>query len=403
MPAIVFVNRFFHPDESATSQLLTALVAGLTARQYVVRVVCSRQRYDDAQAELPAREQIQGASVHRIATTRFGRHRLIGRTIDYASFYVACAFTLIRLLRRGDVLVLKTDPPLLSLIGVPLASLTGARLVNWQQDVFPEVASRLDANPLPRWLDRAVRRMRDASLRSSRMTVVIGTRMRDHFAARGIPPSRLRVIENWADPEAIKPKPSDASALRSALGLRDRFVACYSGNLGRAHEFETLLAAAQLLKRDRRFVFLMIGDGAKMAALKRRVVEQALENFCFLPFQAREDLDDVLAAGDVHVASLLPTLEGLIVPSKMYGVFAAGRPLIFVGDADGEVARVIDNAHCGVTVPVNDGQGLADQLRYLQEESAVRLDMGVRARDLVCRRYSTARAIDRWVAMLSSI
>jgi glycosyltransferase involved in cell wall biosynthesis len=297
-------------------------------------------------------------------------------------------------------LVVKTDPPLMSLPAVLIAWLKGAAPFTWQQDVFPELASQLGANPLPPWLDRGLRRLRDASLRASRTNIVISARMRDHFIACGIPAAKLCVIENWADANCIKPKSTHASVLRMNLGLADRFVVCYSGNLGRAHEFETLLAAAESLKMDTAFVFLIIGGGARMPALKRAVAERGLENFCFLPYQPRAALEDSLAAADVHLVSLRPALEGLVSPSKLYGVLAAGRPLIFVGDRDGEVGRVVENAGCGMSVSVGDSCGLAGSLQYLRNADEVRTEMGIRARALACEKYTLERATNRWIDVL---
>ena len=401
-PSIVFVNRYFYPDHSATSQALTDIARELTMRGFNVQIVCSRQLYDNPTAQLSAKEDLLGIRVHRIGTTHFGRRRLLGRAVDYATFYLSAVMLLLRILRWRDVLVVKTDPPLMSLPAVLVAWLKGSALVTWQQDVFPEVASHLGANPLPRWLDAPLRRLRNASLRAARNNVVISARMRDHFLGCGIPLDKLCVIENWADANSIKPKLSSASTLRADLGLADRFVVGYSGNLGRAHEFDTLLAAAESLKLDKSFVFLMIGGGAKMPALKRAVAERALENFCFLPYQPRHALEDSLAAADVHLVSLLPALEGLISPSKLYGVLAAGRPLIFVGESDGEVSRVVGSAECGLSVRVGDASGLAASLQYLRAADEARSQMGIRARQVACEKYTLERATDRWVAVLQS-
>jgi colanic acid biosynthesis glycosyl transferase WcaI len=399
---IVFVNRYYDPDQSATSQMLTDLARGLAASGYEIHVVCSRQLYGDAAVRLASSETRFGVRVHRIATTHFGRARLPGRAIDYASFYLTCALMLMKLLRPGAVLVAKTDPPLLSILAVPIARITRAALINWQQDVFPEVASRLDANPLPKWFDRLLIRVRDVSLRAAKMNVVIGGRMRDYLATRGVPDDKLYVIENWADGDAIQPKATTASALRRRLDLADQFIVCYSGNLGRAHETATLLAAAKSLEGDSRFIFLFIGDGAKTDALKQAVVEQSLDNFRFLPYQQRDTLADSLAAADVHLVSLLPALEGLIVPSKLYGILAAGRPLIFIGDADGDVARVIDRIKCGVLVNVGDSTALRDALRRLEAQPEERAHMGARARKLFCEEYTLQRAVERWVSLIEA-
>jgi glycosyltransferase involved in cell wall biosynthesis len=396
----VFVNRYFDPDQSATSQMLTDLARGLAARGYVVHVVCSRQLYTDPYAALPQRQEQSGIVVHRVNTTRFGRAGLMGRALDYASFYCFAGATLLTLVASGDVLVAKTDPPLISILAAIVARAKRAALVNWQQDVFPEIATHLGVNPLPRWLDSLLRKLRDWSLLRARMNVMISNRMLEYFERRGIPRSQLCVIENWADAEAITPKPAGASALRARLGLADRFIVCYSGNLGRAHEFDTFLAAAHELRSESSVVFLMIGGGAKMEPLRRAVADRALGNFCFLPYQPRENLEDTLAAADLHLVSLLPALEGLIMPSKLYGILAAGRPLIFVGDSEGDIARIVAEVQCGITVGVNACADLVASIGRLQSEPDACLAMGARARALFLDRYSVNSALERWIAVL---
>jgi colanic acid biosynthesis glycosyl transferase WcaI len=398
---LVFVNRFFDPDESATSQLLTDLSRGLAAGGLPVHVLCSRQLYTNPNANLQPRENLHGVRIHRVATTRYGRVGLIGRFVDYASFYVSAGWTLLRLLKSGDVVIAETDPPMISIPAAFCARLKRATLVNWQQDVFPEVATHLATAPLPRWFDEILRSLRDWSMRGAATNVMISHRMLEYFEQRGIPRSRLCVIENWSDADAIKPKPTETSVLRARLELAGKFVVCYSGNLGRAHEFDTLVAAAHLLRSDTSIVFLIIGGGAKMDSLRRAVATRGLDNFRFLPYQPRAALEDSLAAGDVHLASLLPALEGLILPSKLYGILAAGRPLIFIGDSDGDIARIIAEAQCGVTVAVHAAGELAAAIRGLQSDPAMCAAMGVRARDLLLERYAMRRAVERWSAVLA--
>jgi colanic acid biosynthesis glycosyl transferase WcaI len=150
MSRVVFVNRYFYPDESATAQLLSDLAFGLAEHGFDVHVVCSRQLYGAPEAQLPAEEAVRGVVIHRVWTTRFGRRRLLGRALDYVSFYITCAVELLGLLRRRDVVIAKTDPPLISIVAALAARLRGAVLVNWLQDVFPEVASQLAPTRCPR-------------------------------------------------------------------------------------------------------------------------------------------------------------------------------------------------------------------------------------------------------------
>jgi colanic acid biosynthesis glycosyl transferase WcaI len=403
MSRVVFVNRYFYPDESATAQLLADLAFGLAARGMDVHIVCSRQLYDAPEAPLGALETVRGVVIHRLWTTRFGRRRLWGRAFDYASFYVACAVTLIKLLQARDIVVAKTDPPLISIVAALAARFKGARLVNWLQDVFPEVASMLGANPLPAVLDRALRSLRDASLRSAQVNVVLGSRMLEYITARRVPVSQCRVIENWADGEKLRPKATADSVLRRRLGLADKFVIGYSGNLGRAHEFETVLGAAEGLRSDDGIAFLFIGAGAKMDELKASVVRRHMTNFHFLPYQPRESLEDSLAAADVHLVTLIPSLEGLIVPSKFYGILAAGRPVVFIGDVDGELSRIIRASHCGVVVASGNSTELFDAIKSLERDTDGRTNMGLAARELMCSRFAARRALDCWAQLLTEI
>jgi glycosyltransferase involved in cell wall biosynthesis len=397
---LIFVNRFYHPDQSATSQILHDLATGLARRGFDIHVLCSGQLYDDPDAKLPAAEVVDGIRVRRVPTTRFGRGRLVGRAVDYASFYLSAGAALWRLVRGADIVVAKTDPPLISLVCALVVRFRRAVLINWQQDVFPEIASALGANPLPRPLDASLRRWRNAAMRHAAVNVVIGQRMREYFIKLGIPRAKLAVVENWSDPTAIAPLAPGASRLRAEQGLLDRFVVGYSGNLGRAHEFATLLGAAQALRDTPGIVFLIIGGGARMPALRQAVAERELENFVFLPYQPRERLGDSLAAADLHVVSLVPKLEGLIVPSKFYGILAAARPVVFIGDHDGEIAPEIRAADCGLVIDVGDSERLARELRALQLDAPRCLGMGRRARALLTEKYDVRLGIDKWAVLL---
>jgi hypothetical protein len=172
---LIFVNRFFHPDHSATSQLLSDLTFALVGQGHEVTVITSRLRYDDPAVQLPARDIVNGVRVERVRTTRFGRRTMTGRAIDYLSFYGAAALALVAAARRGSVIIAKTDPPMLSVMAAPIAMVRGAVLVNWHQDVFPEVMQALGLLRgrggrlllgLLRWLrNRSLRRGRPARRR----------------------------------------------------------------------------------------------------------------------------------------------------------------------------------------------------------------------------------------------
>src|SRR5215831_2617247 len=233
---VVFLNRYFFPDHSATAQILSDLAFHLADRGEQVDVITSRQLYDDPAATLPRRECVRGVNVHRVSASRFGRHALLGRGLDYASFYAASAVKLLSIARRGDVVVVKTDPPMLSVLASILAPLKRYRTVNWLHDVYPEVAGELGISGLQGRFGRLLARARNASLARATMNVAIGEDMARRICGMGVPQDRMLVIANWTDDDEIKPSDPAGNPLRREWSLEGKFVVGYSGNLGRAHD-----------------------------------------------------------------------------------------------------------------------------------------------------------------------
>ncbi len=402
----VFVNRFFYPDHSATSQILSDLAFFLAETGYQVQVVTSRLAYGDPGAALPAQELVGGVRIQRVWTSRFGRDFLPGRALDYLTFYLSATWALFRLVRRDDLVVAKTDPPLISVPAGWVAALRGARLVNWLQDLFPEVAAELGMGLARGLVGRLLMQVRNHSLRRAVTNVAIGQRMMTRLVAQGGDRARVCVIHNWADGERIRPRDPEGQPLRAEWGLSGKFVIGYSGNLGRAHEYATLLGAAERLRADPNIVFLFVGGGALMPSLKAEVRALGLSNVLFRPYQPRERLAESLGVADVHLVVLRPELEGLIVPSKLYGIpggLAAWRPTLNVGSPQGEVAESIRDAEAGFTTEIGDVDALARRIRHLKGDADLRRRMGENARRLFDGRFSKARAMGEWDDLLRGL
>ena len=398
----VFVNRYYYPDLSATSQLLTDLTRATQAAGLETIVVTSRAEYDNKNVRLPPEERIADVRVLRVWTTRFGRHHLVGRAADYLSFYLGAFISLLCLVRSKDVVVAKTDPPLLSVMVALVCRIRNARLINWLQDVFPEVAVRLGVLPAG-VVFGMIRALRNWSLRIAHLNVVIGERMAKVLCAEGIAPDSIAIIQNWADGEMVRPLDPAANPLRVEWGLENRFVVGYSGNLGRAHDTVTLLAAARILETETDIVFLLIGGGAGSDGLREQARKSGLQNFQFQPYQARSRLAQSLGVPDVHLVSLRPELEGLIVPSKIYGICAAGRPCLFIGSPEGDVAEMLTQDGFGLTVHPGDGEGLAEAIRELRDNCDLRRKLSLAARNSFEMRYSRERAMAIWWRVLSNV
>jgi glycosyltransferase involved in cell wall biosynthesis len=397
MRRLIFINRFFAPDHSATSQILSDLAFDLAGAGREVHLVTSRQIYDDPKAALPERETINGVDVHRVASTGFGRAALIGRSVDYVSFYRSVSRCLNDIVRPGDIVIAKTDPPLMSVVARPAARRNGARLVNWLQDIYPETAVELGVPFMRGPVVSSLVALRNATLRAAAATVVVGDLMGRKVEALGAPAQRIHVIPNWCNDEDIRLVTQADNPLRREWNLADKFVLGYSGNLGRAHEFATVLGAAERLRNEPRVAFLMIGGGKRFAELSAAVQSRGLAGaFRFLPYQARALLSYSLGAADVHWVSLDPRLEGLMVPSKFYGIAAAGKPIIVIGDPNGELARLVRLNACGFAIAPGDSEALAATLRRLSETPRTVSEMGTRARQMLDAHFTRRQGLARW-------
>ncbi|MEJ5082822.1 MULTISPECIES: glycosyltransferase family 4 protein [unclassified Ochrobactrum] len=400
---VVLANRYFYPDQSATSRMVTSLAHELVREGIETTVLASRSYHEKGREALPAREMIDGIDVHRIWTSGFGRGKLVGRAVDYATFHLSAAAWFAAHAKKDDICVVCTDPPLLSVSAALPIRLRRARLVNWVMDLFPETAIELGLMKHQAASGRLAVALRNWSMRQAALTICPIERMASFLQDKGIPSENLAVVHHWADKNEILPVSADENALRQAWGLSEKFVIGYSGNFGRAHEFATLLDAAEQLQSVPDIVFLMIGEGQQRGYVEREIKRRRLNNVVMKPFQPVEQLSESLGAADVHLVSLKPELEHCIVPSKFYGVLAAARPTIFIGDPDGEIANVVRDFHCGLSLCPGEVEMLISSVMLLKNSQLNRNTMGNNARYLMETAYSKEIGAAVWQSAVGRI
>jgi glycosyltransferase involved in cell wall biosynthesis len=199
------------------------------------------------------------------------------------------------------------------------------------------------------------------------------------------------------------PQPAAPNELRHSLGLSDKFVVGYSGNFGRVHEFETVLSAVLALKSHPAIRFLFVGGGKQLPRIRAFVERERLENVVFASYLTRDRLAEGLAASDVHLCTLDPRFEGLVVPSKIYGIMAAGRPCLFVGDAQGEIGELLERGCCGWNIPPRQGDALAEAILKLSSDAQARGRMGEAARRIFEEEFDLPVAVRKWDRLLVNI
>lgn len=398
---VVFVNRYYWPDESATAQMLTALAVELARDEGMeVVILTSRQLYQDAKAELASEETHLGVQIRRLSSTAFGREKLALRLIDYMSFYLSVTLAMTREGKDADWLVVKTDPPLLSIPALLAKLLTGVRTVAWCQDVFPEIAfARKRSFP---WtiLAGALSRLRDLSLNHADRVVAIGEDMRRFINGRIREQSRTHVLHNFVADEAVRPIDAMTNPLRRKWQLEEAFVLAYSGNLGRMHEYQTVLDAARQLSDLPQFRLLFIGSGALQDNLVKSLEPALAGRVNFQPYQPKEHLAESLSVADVHWLALCPEYQQFALPSKLYGILAAGRPCIYIGDPKSHLAQELVAEGVGYCVAPGNSNELARVLRAWIDDPRLLTEMGSKARALAINRYAFHKTVHGWRQML---
>jgi colanic acid biosynthesis glycosyl transferase WcaI len=399
-PSAVFLNRFYWPDVAATGQMLTDLAEDLAGLGWRVTVITSSGDYRGQQGALPSEEWRNGVRILRSGRARFGRHSVAGRLLDYLSYLTG---TFLRLLRveRQDYFVAMSDPPFIALLALFATRIRGGRAVYWVQDLFPEIAFELGVLRPGSMAGKVARSVARWMHRRMDMVVVLGPRMAQSLVAAGAPRERTVVVHNWADATSIVPIAPDHNRFVTEHGLQGKFVILYSGNAGKSHPFEAVMEAARRLGNERDIEFVFVGGGARWPELKRIAEQGSLRGVRFVDYVKREELAFSLSAASVSLVTEDPRVVGLLVPSKTYGILASGRPLLFVGAPDSDVAELVRTTDCGRVVSPGDAAGLVREILALRNDAAERERLGSNARRAAENVYDRRHATARWAALVT--
>jgi len=363
-----------------------------------VTVVCGYPLRSDA--ELPACEWRNGVHIVRAAGSTFEPKQFVGRAANYVTYFTSAAVKGLRM-RKPDVIVALTDPPIIGLAALAAARRARAPFVFLCEDIFPEVATLLEDFHSTAVND-ALTKVNRFLVRKATRIVALGDTMRRRLVeGKGAEPSKVAVIHNWADCSAVAPGPRDNPFARRH-GLVEKFVVLHAGNIGLSQDLEIVLHAADPLRDRTDIAFVFVGEGAKKKDLQELAHRRDLRNVTFLPFQPREVMDQSYATADVALISLKRGLAGVIVPSKVYNVLASGRPCIAAVEDDCEVADIIRTHGCGYVVAPGDAAALAARVLDLAKDRGKAADFGTRARQAALE-FDRPRQVAAYDALLREI
>lgn len=406
---VLLLNQAFYPDVVATAQHGKDLADELVRRGHRVTAIASRSIYGKSGAVLPKHELVQvpgGTSpihIRRVGASIFGKAGYAARIADFALFYIL-AFAKVISSDTPDVVVSFTTPPFIGLVGIINRWLRGGKAVYWVMDLYPDLPVACGVMKPKSLSTRFFERVNRFILRHSDVSVVLGRCMEDRVLAKGTPASRVKMISIWSDTTGMDPIEPKDNAVRAAMGLAPSDLAVmYSGNFGIGHDAQTICRAMSLLKDEQGIRFEFVGGGKRRGEVEKYIRETGLNNARWHDYAPREKLGPSLAAGDIHLISLKEGVEGIMVPSKLMGIMAVGRPSIFVGNPSSEVARVLTETQSGIVVREGDEKGLADAIRSLASDPARRKAMGENARRALHGTYDAETACRHWVELLEGV
>lgn len=398
-PALLVITQVYPPDPAALGQHLADVAEELVRRGWRVRVYTADRGYEDPSVRYARQEVRGGVEIRRFRWSSFGKRSITIRLLAQAIFMSqACVAAILR--GRVSAILASTSPPFANFGAAVVARVRGAPLTWWVMDLNPDqmiAAGRIGSRSVPARLFDAMNRV---ALRASRSVIVLDRFMRDRVLAKAAVPDKVVVCPPWAAAEAAGS--DDGAAFRREHGLGDRFLVMYAGNHALQHPLTTLLDAAERLRDDPRIAFVFVGGGSGKAEVDARIAAGA-PNVRSLPYQPLERLADTLSAGNLHVVTMGDDMVGIVHPCKIYGVLAAGRPVLYFGPRHSHVGDILSAADIGWQVAHGDVAAAVAAIREAAALPAERLaSLGEAARRLAEHSYPRRGLVDAVCSRLAA-
>ena len=402
LPRVLFLNRSYWPDVEATGQLLTELCESLSS-SFDVQVVAGQPneiRASPTDSEWQTTANRNGVAIYRAGHWQLPKRRMLFKGINYLSF-VRATRRILKTVDVPDVVVFETDPFLLPFEAARLQRRTGCRMVGYLQDIYPDVAVAL-GKVRNDWAIQRLRKSLFSVYRRCDRMVVLSDDMKQLLIREGIAPDRIDLVPNWADPEIIFPVEHN-NTFRIRHSLNDQFVVMYSGNMGLTQRLEEFVEAARLLTGDPQICFAFVGQGSQRSSLERLVRQKNLANVRFFDYQPKGELIHSLGAANLHVVPLTRELSQCLMPSKLYGILAAGRPYLTNAVPESELHQLTRRHNIGITVEPGSPVEIANAVLGAKRNPTALREMSVNARQLAMTEFTREKSVEKFKAVLDRV
>lgn len=396
---IIFFTQLYYPDMATTAVIMTDLVEDLASYGISIEVVCAQPTYL-VKCKLPKVESHHGVNIKRVWSFLFDKNKNVGRILNGTSCFLSM---LPKLFSTGAnaLLVFNTNPALLPLLGLIAHKLRKQRYVILIHDLWPELPANIGMIKKEGRLYRTIDFLIKLWLKYAEGIVVLSETMKKRILDKVPDMSEsVHIIHNWADAKRIFPVNKENNKLLAALRLHDKQVVMYSGNLGRYQPLEVIIDAAHDLRERKDILFLFAGNGGKRRKIKDMAASLNLGNVKFIPFQPLERLAESLSMADISLIGIYPENEGVIMPSKLYGLLAAGKPIICLSDSKSEVVEILNQAKAGLHSSIDDSKELAQKIVALLDSPTMARELGRNGRKYFLEHFERKKITMQWKDVL---
>jgi colanic acid biosynthesis glycosyl transferase WcaI len=395
------VSELYYPEETSTGHFMTWIAEAL-AKVYTVKVISAKPTYAARGVRVPRIEIRNNVEIRRCYSTAFNKDRLFFRLINVVTICLSVFLTTCIRVKKGEVVLVVTNPPLLPYAVILACLLRRAKCVVRVDDVYPDIlvaSGIISKNGFPfRLLNNLVLFF----IARTERVIVLGRDMHELMADKVASiRDRLSIITNWADAAEVTPTPRTQNILIRELGLQDKFIVQCAGNIGRVQGIEVIFDAARKLCTYEDVHFMFIGSGAKKRWLLKQIKMNSLRNITILDNRPRSDQANFLNACDIAVVSLVRGMLGISVPSRTYNILAAGKPLIAIVDENSEIALTVKEERVGWIVSPENSDEITRAILEARSNSQRRLTMGKRARSIAENKYARERVLNSYFSLIS--
>lgn len=399
------ISEVYYPDEQGGGHFMTKLAEGL-ARSYRVHVICGYPQRSGDQRDLPKRETHNGVQIERCRSTNFDKKRLSLRLVNFITISLSIFFRSLSKISRNDLVIVVTTPPSLPFVIFIACKLTRAKCILRIEDIYPETLIATGITGPKSMLARLMTFLNRWLYGSVDHITVLGRDMKqlvqhkiDHVSKT----DKITIVPNWTDLDLVAPMSRDDNPLIKELRLTDRFVVQCAGNMGHAQGIENMFAAAEMLRVHGDIHFLFIGTGVKREWMEKTVQDKELKNITILGQRPRAEQPVFLNACDVSIVSLVSGMKGAAVPSRLYNIMAAGKPVVAIAEEGSEVALTITEEEIGWVAPPGEPGRLAEVIMDAFSDPARLRQMGLRARQAVENKYTHDRGIEIYCTVIRNL